>query len=71
MRAVFGVRWGRLFLVLACLSVVPMPRAMAFGDAAGVELVSLDLGQGVQEARSVTERLAWGGEDFMIRVVDM
>jgi len=59
MRAVFGVRWGRLFLVLACLSVVPMPRAKAFGDAAGVELVSLDLGQGAQDARSVTERLAW------------
>jgi len=32
---------------------------MAFGDATGVELVSLDVGEGVDEARSVTERLAW------------
>jgi hypothetical protein len=59
MRAVFGVHLGRLSLVLACLSVVPAHRAMAFGDATGVELVSLDVGEGVDEARSVTERLAW------------
>jgi hypothetical protein len=59
MQAVIGVRGGRLFLVLACLSVVPVHRAMAFGDATGVELVSLDVGQGTEEARSVAERLAW------------
>ena len=59
MRAVIGVRLGRLSLVLVCLSVVPAHRAMAFGDATGVELVSLDVGQGVEEALRVTERLAW------------
>lgn len=59
MRAVIGVRGGRLFLALACFSVVPAHRAMAFGDATGVELVSLDVGQGVEGALSVTERLAW------------
>ncbi len=59
MRAVIGVHGGRLLMVLACFSVVPAHRAMAFGEATGVELVSLDVGQGVQSARSVTERLAW------------
>ncbi len=59
MWAVFGVRWSRLCLVLACLSVVPAHRASAFGEATGVELVSLDVGGGSTEARSVTERLAW------------
>ena len=59
MRALFGVRWGRLCLVLACFSVVPAHRASAFGDATGVELVSLDFGEGVEDAQSVTERLAW------------
>ena len=59
MQAVFGVRWGRLFWVLVCLSVVPAHRALAFGDASGVELVSLDVGEDIARARSVTERLAW------------
>ena len=59
MQAVFGVRWGRLFWVLVCLSVVPAHRALAFGEASGVELVSLDVGKGIERARSVTERLAW------------
>jgi hypothetical protein len=59
MWAVFEVRWGRLLSVLACLSVVPAQRAAAFGDATGVELVSLDVGEGVEQAKAVTERLAW------------
>jgi hypothetical protein len=59
MRAFIGVRWGRLFWILVCLSVVPAHRAAAFGDATGVELVSLDVGEGTVDARSVTERLAW------------
>ena len=59
MRAILGVRLGRLVLVLACLSVSPTPRAAAFGDEAGVEIVSLDLGKGPADALSVTERLAW------------
>ena len=59
MRAMFGVRSGRVLLVLVCLSVSPAERAAAFGDATGVEIVSLDLGDGVAGARSVTERLAW------------
>ncbi len=59
MRAIFGVQSGRLLLVLACLSVSPSGRAAAFGDATDVEIVSLDLGEGVAGAQSVTERLAW------------
>lgn len=59
MRAIFGVQSGRLLLVLACLSVSPPGRAAAFGDATDVEIVSLDLGEGVAGAQSVTERLAW------------
>lgn len=51
--------WGRLFLVLSCLSVVPAHRAAAFGDATAVELVALDIGRGTVGARRVTERLAW------------
>jgi hypothetical protein len=38
---------------------VPAHRAFAFGDASGVELVSLDAGEGAAQAKSVTERLAW------------
>ena len=68
MRAMFGVRWGRLLLVLACLSVsllAPLAfaglvqRAAAFGDATAVEIVSLDVGGNSEGARSVAERLAW------------
>ena len=59
MRAVFGVRWGRLWLVLVCLSVSPVQRVGAFGDATAVEIVSLDLGNGIKGARNVAERLAW------------
>jgi hypothetical protein len=59
MRAVFGVRWGRLWLVLVCLSVSPVQRVAAFGDATAVEIVSLDLGNGIKGARNVAERLAW------------
>lgn len=55
----FGVHWGRLFLVLVCFSVSPPERASAFGDATAVEIVSLDLGEGIEGAQSVTERLAW------------
>lgn len=50
---------GRLVLVLVCFSVWPAHRADAFGDATAVELVSLHIGGGVEDARSVTERLAW------------
>jgi len=59
MRAVFGVHWGRLWLVLVCLSVSPVQRVGAFGDATAVEIVSLDLGNGIKGARNVAERLAW------------
>jgi len=59
MRAVFGVRWGRLWLVLVCLSVSPVQRVAAFGDATAVEIVSLDVGNGIKGARNVAERLAW------------
>ena len=59
MPGVFGVRWGRLWLVLACLSVSPVHRASAFGDATAVEIVSLDVGSEDDNARSVAERLAW------------
>ena len=59
MRAVFGVRWGRLWLVLVCLSVSPVQRVAAFGDATAVEIVSLDVGDGIKGARNVAERLAW------------
>ena len=50
---------GRLLLILACLSVCPAHRVAAFGDATGVELVSLDLNNDAADSRSVTERLAW------------
>jgi len=59
MRAVFGVRWGRLWLVLVCLSVSPVQHVAAFGDATAVEIVSLDVGDGIKGARNVAERLAW------------
>ena len=59
MRAELGVRWGRLLSILACLSVVPVHHAFAFGEASGVELVALDLGKNDSDARGVTERLAW------------
>jgi hypothetical protein len=59
MRAISGVQSGRLVLVLACLSVHAAGRAAAFGEATDVEIVSLDLGKGVAEAQTVTERLAW------------
>jgi hypothetical protein len=59
MRAVFGVRWGRLWLVLVCLSVSPVQRVAAFGDATALEIVSLDVGDGIKGARNVAERLAW------------
>lgn len=59
MRGVIGVRRGRLWMVLACLSVSPAPRAAAFGDATAVEIVSLDVGPGTDGAGNVTERLAW------------
>ncbi len=62
MLGVFGMRWGRLLMVLACLSVSLVSlvhRAAAFGDATAVEIVSLDVGKGVDDARNVTERLAW------------
>ena len=50
---------GRLLLILACFSVCPAYRVSAFGDATGVELVSLDLNNDAADAQSVTERLAW------------
>ncbi|TNF59959.1 MAG: DUF4159 domain-containing protein [Deltaproteobacteria bacterium] len=59
MRAVFGVRWDRLLMVLACFSVSPADRAAAFGDATSVEIVSLDVSKGVDGARNVAERLSW------------
>ena len=59
MRAVFGVRGGRLWLVLVCLSVSPVQRVAAFGDATALEIVSLDVGDGIKGARNVAERLAW------------
>lgn len=58
MWAVFGVRAGRLMSILACLSVVPAHTVFAFGDASGVELVALDLGD-TDGATNATERLAW------------
>ncbi|HET6416034.1 MAG TPA: DUF4159 domain-containing protein [Polyangiales bacterium] len=59
MRAMFGVHWGRLLLVLTCFSVSPPERASAFGDATAVEIVSLDVGNGLEGGRGVAERLAW------------
>ena len=50
---------GRLLLILACLSVCPAHRVAAFGDATGVELVSLDFNKDAADSQSVTERLAW------------
>ena len=58
MRAETGVH-GRLFLILVCFSVWPAHRADAFGDATAVEIVSLDVGRGESQARTVAERLAW------------
>jgi len=59
MRGMFGVCWGRLWVVLVCLSVLPVHRVAAFGDATAVEIVSLDVGNGNDGARRVAERLAW------------
>ena len=65
MAGVFGVRWGRLLLVLACFSVSLVSlvsfahRAAAFGDATAVEIVSLHVGNDGENVRNVTERLAW------------
>jgi hypothetical protein len=59
MRAGSGVRFGRLLLVLVCFSVWPAHRADAFGDPTAVDIVSLEVGQGASDARTVTERLAW------------
>jgi hypothetical protein len=65
MRAMFGAQPGRLLLVLACLSVSAAslvsvaPRALAFGEASGVEIVSVNVGAGGEKARNVAERLAW------------
>ncbi len=59
MPGVFGVRWGRLWLVLACFSVSPVHHAAAFGDATALEIVSLDVGGGTEGALKVAERLAW------------
>jgi hypothetical protein len=59
MRALFGVRWSRFTLALVCFSVLLANRVGAFGDATGVELVALEVGQGAEGARNVTERLAW------------
>jgi len=62
MPGVFGVRWGRLLLVLACFSVSLVShahRAAAFGDATAVEIVSLDVGSDSDGVKGVTERLAW------------
>jgi hypothetical protein len=45
--------------IVACLlAAAPAHTAFAFGDASGVELVALDLGD-ADGATSVTERLAW------------
>lgn len=59
MAGVFGVRWGHLLIVLACLSVSPARPAAAFGDATAVEIVSLDVGTGIDDTGNVSERLAW------------
>lgn len=58
MRAVFRVRGGRLMSLVVCLFVAPVHSAFAFGDASGVELLALDLGN-ADDATGVTERLAW------------
>jgi len=59
MAGVFQVRWGHLWMVLACFSVSLAHRAAAFGDATAVEIVSLDVGAGIDGAGNVAERLAW------------
>lgn len=58
MRGVFSVRWGLLSLVLVCFSV-SSSHAAAFGDPTAVEIVSLDVGKGIDGAQGVAERLAW------------
>jgi hypothetical protein len=62
MRGSFGVRWGHQLMALVCLSVSLVAlatRAAAFGDATAVEIVSLDVGKGVDGGTGVSERLAW------------
>ena len=59
MWAGFGVRWGGVGWILVCFSVLGATDVSAFGEATGVELVSLDVGQGSAEAKDVTARLAW------------
>jgi len=61
----FGVRRGCLLTILVCFSVSLVSpasfvrHAAAFGDATAVEIVSLDVGEGLDGARNVSERLAW------------
>lgn len=59
MQRVLGTHGGRLLLILACFSVCPAHRVAAFGDATGVEIVSLDLNEDHDDAQNVAERLAW------------
>jgi hypothetical protein len=59
MRSVLAMLGGRLVLALACFSVCPAHRVAAFGEATGVEVVSLDVGKGAEDSQRVTERLAW------------
>lgn len=54
-----GVRSTCFALVLACLSVAPVGRASAFGDATEVEIVALSVGKGTNGSQAVTDRLAW------------
>jgi len=54
-----GVRSTCFVLALACLSVAPVKRASAFGEATELEIVSLDVGRGDDGSQSATERLAW------------
>jgi len=58
MRVEFGAWWVRLSLVLGCCSV-SISHVAAFGDQTAVEIVSLDVGQGIGGAQGVAERLAW------------
>jgi len=46
-------------MVLACFSVSSAHRAAAFGDETAVEIVSLDVGAGIDGASDVAARLAW------------
>ncbi len=59
MQRISWTRGGRLLAILVFVSVCPAHRAAAFGDATGVELVTLELGEDVADAQNVTERLAW------------